>query len=88
MVFRDFHAAGVKILDKHGQYMKMEKAVKPLRFSASERMGGGGVNQTDNFDNLHWIETKNWKYKSLRNIYFGLDGNFRQTEPIAKLWLE
>lgn len=86
--FWDFHSAGVKSLDKHGQYTKMEKTVKPLRFCANERMGRGGVSQTDDFDNLRWIETKNWKYKSLRNIYFGQSRTFRRREPIAALWLE
>lgn len=41
--FCHFHSAGVKSLDKRGQYMKMEKTVKPLRFCASERMGQGGL---------------------------------------------
>lgn len=47
-----------------------------------------GVSQTDNFDNLRWIETKKWKYKSLRNIYFGWNGTFRRREAIAALRLE
>lgn len=76
--FCELRAAGVKNLDKCGQYMKMEKSVKPLRFCARERMGGrgGGVNQTDNFDNLRWIETKSWKYRRVCGIFI-----FAQTEP-------
>lgn len=42
-------------------------------------------NQTDNFDNLHWIETKDWKYKCLQNIYFGLKGTFRQRGLLAAM---
>lgn len=43
--FCELRAAGVKNLAKCGQYMKMEKSVKPLRFCARERMGGreGGL---------------------------------------------
>lgn len=42
-VFCELRAAGVKNLDKRGQYIKMEKTIKPLRFYARERMGWRGA---------------------------------------------
>lgn len=48
-------------MNKLSQWMKTAKMTKPLKFCAREE---NVFHQSDDFDNLHWIETK----ESIREI--------------------
>lgn len=55
----NLHEAGVEIWARVGQWRKMEKMTKPLKFCAREEKS---FHQRDDFDNLHWNKTRKSLY--------------------------
>lgn len=52
-------------MNKLSQWMKTAKMTKPLKFCAREE---NVFHQSDGFDNLHWIETKESIHEILPDI--------------------
>lgn len=89
--FCELRAAGVKNLDKLGQYMKMEKSVKPLRFCARERMGGreGGLIRLTILIIWAGLRPRAGSTGESAEYLFLLKRNLQtERERIAALWLE